>query len=111
MDQYGFIKDGKVVNTAIFDDPTPEILEEFRVLHNVDELVKSYHRNCEVGATYDGTNFILPKPEDHPSFVLDDNFNWVPPIEYPGDGDYIWNEERVEWEFIPPEGEPHPTLG
>ena len=111
MDQYGFIKNGKVINTAIFDNPTPELLEEFRVLHGADHLVLGNERNCEPGSDWDGEHFILPKPESNPSFVLNEDFIWVPPIPYPNDQEhYDWNEETLSWDLLF-KGPPDPRLG
>lgn len=51
-----------------------------------------------VGAKYDKDNdvFIAPKPFE--SWILNDNFDWQPPIEYPDDGKpYMWNEDTMSW--------------
>lgn len=51
-----------------------------------------------VGAKYDKDNdvFIAPKPFE--SWILDENFDWQPPIEYPDDGKpYMWNEDTMSW--------------
>lgn len=49
-----------------------------------------------IGFTYDEQNdvFILPQP--FPSWYLDSNFDWQPPIPKP-DGNYWWNEALREW--------------
>jgi hypothetical protein len=58
---YAFIQNNNVVNIAVFDDPTPEMLEEFRVFHNVDEVVLATD-DAAVGGTYvDG---VFTKPID-----------------------------------------------
>lgn len=51
-----------------------------------------------VGAKYDKDNdvFIAPKPFE--SWILDENFDWQPPIEYPDDGKpYMWDENTMGW--------------
>lgn len=51
-----------------------------------------------VGAKYDKDNdvFIAPKPFE--SWILDENFDWQPPIEYPDDGKpYMWDENTMSW--------------
>ena len=52
-----------------------------------------------VGFTYDSVNdvFILPQP--YPSWSLDENYDWKPPIEKPVEtGKYFgWDEEKGEW--------------
>lgn len=33
-----------------------------------------------------------------PSWALDDNYDWQPPVERPTDGkDYYWDEESLSW--------------
>ena len=52
-----------------------------------------------IGWTYhpDKDNFSSPQP--YPSWTLDDNCNWHPPVTKPeGEGLYIWNEETQSWE-------------
>lgn len=42
---------------------------------------------------------IFVQPQPYPSWTLDANYNWQPPISYPTeiDGMYIWNEASVSW--------------
>jgi hypothetical protein len=54
-----------------------------------------------IGFTYDPVNdiFIAPKPFN--SWVLNENHDWIPPIDYPNDGNtYIWKEDIENWEQI-----------
>jgi len=69
----------------------------------------SYNNNIRVrfgrvGYTYDETldAFIPPKPEENPSWVLNETTaDWEPPIPKPDDGNlYDWNEETVSWDLI-----------
>ena len=49
-----------------------------------------------IGDTWNGTVFIAPRP--FPSWTLDENHDWQPPIPCPGDGaDYVWDETTQEW--------------
>lgn len=56
---------------------------------------------AHIGGTYNEQYdaFVPPKPELHPSFVIDENeFVWIPPIPYPDDGlPYDWDEEQICW--------------
>jgi len=63
-------------------------------------LQTSYNRNFRgnfagIGGTYDPDldAFLYPKPVS--DFVLDDDFNWVPPIPKP-DGD-LWDWSGKRW--------------
>jgi hypothetical protein len=55
-----------------------------------------------IGFSYDpGADvFISPKPFD--SWVLDENFDWQPPVEKP-EGDYVWDEPTVSWQPLGPQ--------
>jgi hypothetical protein len=56
-------------------------------------------RYAGVGFFYDEENdvFITPKPFN--SWVLNAEFDWEAPIEYPSDGNYYyWNEDALGWE-------------
>lgn len=53
-----------------------------------------------VGDIYDVTldRFINDKPEEITSWILNEKFEWVPPITYPTDGKvYDWNEDSLSW--------------
>ena len=74
---YAFIKNGEVVNTALFDDPTTETLNFFKDQYSLDEIVLA-GENAEIGSTYDGEKFCLPKP--FPSWIKNEETNeWEAP--------------------------------
>lgn len=55
-----------------------------------------------IGYTYhsDVDNFSEPRP--YPSWTLDENLHWQPPIAHPTDNKfYNWNEETQTWDEIP----------
>ena len=50
------------------------------------------------GYEYDSVADVFIQPQPYPSWSLDENFDWQPPIPYPNDGaDYSWNEEDQSW--------------
>ena len=67
-------------------------------------LQTSYHNNFRyhyAGPQYtydaDADAFIAPQP--YPSWTLDNDYNWQPPVPYPTDGNqYNWNEETQTWQ-------------
>lgn len=61
-----------------------------------------------IGGTYSevGDVFVLSKPVRFPSWVLNSNYDWVPPIPRPNDNVYIWNESTVSWDVVP---QPYPS--
>jgi hypothetical protein len=54
------------------------------------------------GYTYKDDVFIAPQP--YPSWVLNENHDWVAPIEMPTDGMYNWNEEEGTWDVVEDSG-------
>lgn len=87
---------------------------------NTKWIQTSYNGNFRfrfagIGMLYDldrGLFRNLNAPASNPSFVLDDNGNWIPPIPYPTDAivnneepektkKYYWNEETMSWILIP----------
>jgi hypothetical protein len=57
-----------------------------------------------IGWTFDpdfGVDGAFIPPQPFPSWTLDNNANWQPPIPYPNDDNlYTWNEENGAWEEI-----------
>ena len=93
---YAFIKGTDVVNTAMFDDPSDELLELFKQEHNVDQIVPA-DANAVVGGVYVDGHFVYKKPFN--SWVLNTElFKWQAPVPYPTDGkQYDWDEENTRW--------------
>jgi hypothetical protein len=50
-----------------------------------------------IGYEYSAVDDVFIAPQPYPSWSLDDDFDWQPPIPKP-DGDYIWNEDQQIWE-------------
>ena len=66
----------------------------------------SYNNNfrkqyCGPGFTYDKINDVFVQPAPYPSWTLDSNHDWQPPIPFPdkeeGKG-HVWNEETTSWD-------------
>ena len=52
-----------------------------------------------IGFTYDPVADVFIAPQPFPSWTLDSNHDWQPPIPYPNDGlMYAWNEDDQDWE-------------
>lgn len=60
------------------------------------EIRKQY---AGVGYTYDASADVFIQPQPYPSWTLDENYDWQPPIPKP-DGRHIWNEETQAWDQI-----------
>lgn len=66
----------------------------------------SYNNNfrnvfASVGYIYDEVDDVFYPPQPYPSWTLDEQYIWQPPIPYPEDGnEYYWNEDTTEWIII-----------
>lgn len=54
---------------------------------------------AQVDGTYDSVNNVFISPKPYPSWVLNENFDWVAPVPDPSEvlGDYIWDEASLSW--------------
>ena len=55
-----------------------------------------------IGYTYDSENDVFYGPKPYSKWVLNETtWTWEAPEDYPDDGkDYIWNDNKGEWEEI-----------
>ena len=49
-----------------------------------------------IGYSYDPAADVFVAPQPFLSWVLDENYDWQPPIPCPGDG-FFWSEEGQQW--------------
>ena len=62
----------------------------------------SYNHNFRkqyagVGYTYNQEADVFISPQPFPSWNLDDNFDWQPPVERPDGGMNKWDEPTLSW--------------
>ena len=55
-----------------------------------------------IGFKYNEEEDVFVPPQPYPSWILSpETVNWEAPVPYPTDGeDYVWNENRKEWEPV-----------
>ncbi len=54
-----------------------------------------------IGYRYDATLDAFVPPQPYPSWTLDGDANWQPPVAMPTDGQmYSWNEANQSWDVI-----------
>lgn len=53
-----------------------------------------------IGFKYDADADVFIAPQPFPSWTLDDNHDWQPPVPRPEDGFWLWNEEELAWEIV-----------
>jgi hypothetical protein len=96
---YAFIKNGDVVNVAVFEDPTDaQLLEHFKNEFSLDNIILATDKSA-IGGTYDGAKFWFPQP--YPSWVKGTD-DWEAPVAYPAFDEanpkyYTWDEATTSW--------------
>lgn len=103
------------VNNSIVPDPMPEneaAGEAFlnslgltgrwiQTSFNADSQAAKRYNFAGIGYTYDAVNDAFIAPQPYPSWVLNDVFQWMPPVPYPQDGaSYSWNEQAQQWDLV-----------
>jgi len=62
-----------------------------------DRIRKQY---AGIGFTYDPNADVFVRPQPYPSWQLDENHDWRPPVPCPTDGEYAWNDETQTWDQL-----------
>ena len=108
MAHYAFLDDNNIVTEVIVGIDETELIEgidpetwygQFRGQRCVRTSYngKIRRRYAGIGYTYDDTNDVFIAPKPHNGWLLNDNFDWIPPIPYPDEGDWMWDEEELKW--------------
>jgi hypothetical protein len=71
----------------------------------------SYNNNFRkqyagIGYTYDSVKDKFISPQPYPSWLLDSNDDWQPPVPYPQNNNnqyYSWNENNKTWDLVIPQ--------
>lgn len=107
MAHYAFINDSNIVTEVITGVDETELIEgldpetwygNFR-----GQTCKrtSYNNNIRkqyagIGYRYDPDADVFVAPQPYPSWTLDDNHDWQPPVPMP-EGSHYWDEENQAW--------------
>ena len=98
MANYWIVKHGQIENCIIAE--SAELAQELTLADEVIERTEStrynlgWVKNEELDKWYSPTG-------PYPSWSLDENYDWQPPVEKPDDGnEYTWDEENQEWDVI-----------
>ena len=127
MAHYAFLNDNNIVTeviTGIDEDAKDDLPSEFdsweefyadfrgqtckRTSYNTignehNDSGTAYRGNyAGIGYTYDATNDVFIASKPYASWTMDEStWTWEAPEAYPDDGkDYIWNENKEEWEEV-----------
>lgn len=116
LDENNIVTEVVVINNSAienlpFPDSEPVGVAFCQSLYGAETVWKqtSYNNNFRknyagVGFIYkeDIDAFILPKPPQYPSWVLNtDTAFWEPPVPRPTDSVYVWSESTISWVAVP----------
>jgi hypothetical protein len=117
MAHYAYLDENNIVVTVTVGKDENELIDglhpEIYYAQGTPYTVKrtSYNGKIRkqyagVGYTYDPIADIFIAPQPFPSWSLDGNHDWQPPIPRPNDGlMYFWNENDQDWEVLVYESE------
>ena len=65
----------------------------------------SYNSNIRkqyagIGYSYDAVADVFVAPQPYPSWTLDSNHDWQPPVARPAEGMWMWNESTQSWDEL-----------
>lgn len=108
MAHYAFLDENNIVTEVIVGKDENELLdgmtpEEWYSEFRGQQCIRtSYNGNIRkqfagIGYRYDSTADVFICPSPYPSWVLDSNFDWQPPIPAPTEGSWKWVENQLSW--------------
>ena len=113
MAHYAFLDENNIVTEVITGKDETELIdglspEEWYGNYRGQVCKRtSYNNNIRkqyagIGYTYDAVDDVFISPSPYPSWVLDENYDWQAPIDYPADGKrYSWDEANQVWVELP----------
>ena len=109
MAHYAFLDENNIVTEVIVGKDENELLdgltpEQWYGNFRGQRCVRtSYNNNIRkqyagIGFTYDADADVFVRPQPYPSWSLDSNYDWQPPVAYPLEGTrYYWDESTTTW--------------
>jgi len=102
MSHFAEIKDGIVHRVIVAEQ---DFINSGAVGDSFNWVQTSYNHNFRkqfagTGYTYDKVNDVFVQPQPYPSWTLDSNHDWQPPIPEPEEGLHHWNEQTQTWDAV-----------
>jgi hypothetical protein len=108
MAHYAYLNDDNIVLAIIVGKDENELIEglnaEIYYAQGTPYRVKRTSYNGKIRKQYAGIGFsydpiadVFIAPQPFPSWTLDENHDWQPPIPMPIEGRWAWNENALEW--------------
>jgi len=95
-----------VVDTGLFGDPASFVQTSYNTRGGVhygqdgqpDGGIALRGNYAGIGYTYDAVHDVFYAPQPYPSWELDENWLWQPPVAMPKDEKaYVWDENTKTW--------------
>lgn len=108
MAHYAFLDENNLVTEVIVGKDETELIDGLspetwygqfrgqtckRTSYN-NKIRKQY---ASVGYRYDFDADVFISPQPFSSWVLNNDYDWQPPIPYPLEGHWCWDEESMSW--------------
>lgn len=112
MAHYAFIDENNIVTQVIVGRNEDEIVDGisdwekyYEEVYGQKCLRTSYNNKIRkeyagIGYSYDPVRDEFVQPQPYPSWTLDSNNDWQPPVPKP-EGIALWNENTLSWVRIP----------
>jgi len=115
MAHYAFLDENNIVvdvitgidETELIDGLTPE--EWYGNFRGQRCVRTSYNNNIRkqyamIGGKYDEELDVFLSPKPYPSWILNENHDWVAPVEFPEELQIVgasvhWDEDSLEWKL------------
>jgi hypothetical protein len=90
-----------VINVIVVGDEYETMYADWRKEFGETYVQTSYNNRIRkqyagIGYSYDPVADVFISPQPYPSWTLDENYDWQPPIPMP-DVLSIWHEETQQW--------------
>ena len=109
MAHYAFLDENSIVTEVITGRNEWEVVdgisdwEEYYGNFRGQKCVRtSYNHNIRkqyagIGYYYDEVADVFVAPQPYPSWTLDANHDWQPPVAQPEEGFWSWDEDNLQW--------------
>lgn len=113
MAHYAFLDENNVVTEVITGRNEDEVVngisdwEQWYGNFRGQRCIRTSYNNrirkqfAKVGFTYDEGADVFVAPQPFPSWSLDDNHDWQPPVPRPTEGMHYWSEDDMAWLEVP----------
>ena len=112
MAHYAFLDENNIVTQVIVGRNEDEVVDGisdweayYGELMGQKCVRTSYNHNIRkqyagIGCTYNEDADVFVSPQPFPSWSLDENHDWQPPLARPTEGMHSWNENTQTWDAL-----------